>query len=158
MEEGLWRLDAVGGASAEAARGREHPAPPARRGPEPRQGDADRGHPKKALAPARCREMIDFVKTVFGVSVRRACRAVPAPRSTYHYAPRRPPQDVLRKRIRELAETHVRYGYRRIHILLRREGWEISVTIRRRPRTGLSAFPRGLWVWSAWEPISLRDG
>ena len=67
--------------------------------------------------------MIDFVKTVFGGSVRRACRAVPAPRSTYHYVHRRPPQDVLRKRIRELAETHVRYGYRRIHILLRREGW-----------------------------------
>lgn len=71
--------------------------------------------------------MIDFVRTVFGVSVRRACRGVPAPRSTYHYVPRRPPQDVLRKRIRELAETHVRCGYRRIHILLRREGWEINV-------------------------------
>jgi putative transposase len=71
--------------------------------------------------------MIDFVKTVFGVSVRRACRAVPAPRSTYHYIARRPSQDVLRKRIRELAETHVRYGYRRIHILLRREGWEVNV-------------------------------
>jgi putative transposase len=71
--------------------------------------------------------MIDFVRTVFGVSVRRVCRAVPAPRSTYHYVHRRPPQDVLRKRIRELAETHVRYGYRRIHILLQREGWEINV-------------------------------
>jgi hypothetical protein len=35
-----------------------------------------------------------------------------------------------------------------------------DVTIRRRPRTVavLSAFPWGLWVWSAWEPISLRDG
>ena len=71
--------------------------------------------------------MIDFVKTVFGVSVRRACRAVPAPRSTYHYVGRRPSQDVLRKRIRELAETHIRYGYRRIHILLQREGWDINV-------------------------------
>jgi putative transposase len=71
--------------------------------------------------------MIDFVKTVFGVSVRRACRGVPAPRSTYHYVSRRPPQDVLSKRIRELAETHVRYGYRRIHILLQREGWKVNV-------------------------------
>jgi len=71
--------------------------------------------------------MIDFVKTVFGVSVRRACRAVPAPRSTYHYVGKRPPQDVLRKRIRELAETHVRYGYRRIHILLQREGWPMNI-------------------------------
>lgn len=71
--------------------------------------------------------MIDFVKTVFGVSVRRVCRAVPAPRSTYHYVSKRPPQDVLRKRIRELAETHVRYGYRRIHILLQREGWRVNI-------------------------------
>ena len=59
--------------------------------------------------------MIDFVKTVFGVSVRRACQTVPAPRSTCHYASKRPPQDVLRKRIRELAETHVRYGCHRVH-------------------------------------------
>jgi hypothetical protein len=29
---------------------------------------------------------------------------------------------VLMKRIREIAETRVRYGYRRIHVLLRREG------------------------------------
>ncbi|GAD55796.1 mobile element protein [Limimaricola cinnabarinus LL-001] len=71
--------------------------------------------------------MIDFVKTVFGVSIRRACRAVQAPRSTYHYVARRPPQEMLRKRIRELAETHVRYGYRRIHILLCREGWRVNV-------------------------------
>lgn len=71
--------------------------------------------------------MIDFVKTVFGVSVRRACQTVPAPRSTCHYASKRPPQDVLRKRIRELAETHVRYGCRRIHILLQREGWPVNI-------------------------------
>lgn len=71
--------------------------------------------------------MIDFAKTVFGVSVRRACRGVPAPRSTYHYVSRRPSQDVLSKRIRELAGTHVRYGYRRIHSLLQREGWKVNV-------------------------------
>ncbi len=71
--------------------------------------------------------MIDFVKTVFGVSVRRACRAVAAPRSTYHYVAKRPRQDVLRKRIRKLAETRVRYGCRRIHILLQREGWLVNI-------------------------------
>lgn len=71
--------------------------------------------------------MVDFVRTAFQVSIRRACRAVPAPRSSYHYRSVRPPQDVLRKRIRELAETHVRYGYRRIHVLLRRDGWAVNV-------------------------------
>ena len=42
--------------------------------------------------------------------VRRVFRAVPAPRSTFHSRPRRPGQAILRKRIRELAETRVRYG------------------------------------------------
>ena len=49
-----------------------------------------------------------------------------AGRSTYHYASRRPPHAVLSKRIREIAETRVRYGYRRIHVLLRREGWQVN--------------------------------
>jgi len=65
--------------------------------------------------------MINFVRSCFGVSVRRVCRAVPAARASYHYLSIRPSQEPLRKRIREIAETHVRYGYRRIHILLRRE-------------------------------------
>jgi len=36
------------------------------------------------------------------------------------------PQAVLNKRIKEIAETRVRYGYRRIHVLLRREGWRVN--------------------------------
>ena len=79
------------------------------------------------MTPARGREMIDFVREAFQVSIRRACRAVPAPRATYHYRSRRPEQAPLRKRIREIAETRMRYGYRRIHVLLRREGWHVNV-------------------------------
>jgi len=60
------------------------------------------------------------------VSIRRACAVLKARRSTYHYKSRRPSQAVLRKRIREIAETRVRYGYRRIHVLLRREGWQVN--------------------------------
>ncbi len=71
--------------------------------------------------------MVDFVRTTFRVSIRRACKAVPAPRSTYHYRSRRPEQAVLRKRIREFAQMRIRYGYRRIWILLRQEGWPINV-------------------------------
>lgn len=48
-------------------------------------------------------------------------------KSTYNYRTSRPSQVALRLRIRELAETHVRYGYRRIHILLCREGWRVNV-------------------------------
>ena len=39
---------------------------------------------------------------------------------------RRPGQAALERRIREICETRVRYGYRRVHVQLRREGWEIS--------------------------------
>lgn len=49
--------------------------------------------------------MVDFLRTSFQVSIRRACRAVPACRATYHYRPVRADQAVLRKRIREIAET-----------------------------------------------------
>lgn len=52
---------------------------------------------------------------------------MPAPRTTCHYASKWPPQDVLRKRIRKLAEIHVRYGWRRIHIVLQREGWPVNI-------------------------------
>jgi putative transposase len=79
------------------------------------------------MTPVRGREMIDFVREAFQVSIHRACRAVPAPRATYHYRSRRPEQAPLRKRIREIAETRMRYGYRRIHVLLRREGWHVNV-------------------------------
>jgi putative transposase len=56
------------------------------------------------------------------VSIPRACRAVPVDRSTYHYRSKRAGQTLLMKRIKEIAETRVRYGYRRIQVLLRREG------------------------------------
>jgi putative transposase len=56
----------------------------------------------------------------------RKCAARRTSRSTYLYEHRRPEQASLRKRIRELSEARVRYGYRRIHVLLRREGWTIN--------------------------------
>ena len=43
--------------------------------------------------------------------------------SSYHYKPRRRDQAGLEARIREIAQVRVRYGYRRVHVLLRREGW-----------------------------------
>jgi putative transposase len=40
------------------------------------------------------------------------------------------------KRIKEIAETRVRYGYRRIHVLLKREGWLVNA------KAGLPAVSR----------------
>jgi putative transposase len=39
---------------------------------------------------------------------------------------RRPPQTVLRRRLHEIAEVRLHYGYRRMHVLLRREGWKVN--------------------------------
>jgi len=61
--------------------------------------------------------------TEWGVSIRRACRVCELDTSTYHYRSRRPGQAALELRIKEICQTRVRYGYRRIHIQLRREGW-----------------------------------
>jgi len=61
--------------------------------------------------------------TDYQVSNRRACSVVLLGRSTWHYTSRRRDDSILRKRIREIAQTRVRYGCQRIFTLLRREGW-----------------------------------
>ncbi len=49
-----------------------------------------------------------------------------AERSSYRYCGRRADQADLKKLMHEIAETRVRYGYRRINVLLRREGWDVN--------------------------------
>jgi putative transposase len=47
-------------------------------------------------------------------------------RSVYHYRSRRSDQGPLVARIKEIAAARVRYGYQRVHVLLRREGWKVN--------------------------------
>jgi putative transposase len=61
------------------------------------------------------------------VSIRRACRVFLCDTSTYHYKSRRSGQAELELRIKEICQTRVRYGYRRVHVLLRRDGWPVNV-------------------------------
>lgn len=61
------------------------------------------------------------------VASRTACGALRFDRSSFHYKSRRADQAPVERRIREICETRVRYGYRRVHVLLRREGWEINM-------------------------------
>jgi putative transposase len=78
------------------------------------------------LKPARRRQLVDEILTTWQVSIRRACGVIRAERSSYHYRGRRADQAALKKRIKEIAETRVRYGYRRVHVLLKREGWPVN--------------------------------
>jgi putative transposase len=60
------------------------------------------------------------------VSERRACRALGFPRASHRYQSVRDERAELRVRLRDLAASRVRYGYRRLHILLRRERWQVN--------------------------------
>lgn len=59
--------------------------------------------------------------------IRQACYALQLHRSVYYYQSYKDEQAALRVRIKEIAYSLVHYGYRRIHILLQREGYQISV-------------------------------
>ena len=95
----------------------------------------------------------------FEVSQRRACAVVEQPRSTQRLARTVPaaPEQHLRARLRELARDNPRYGYRRLHALLvreghavnhkriqrlcREEGLRVRVSRRKRARVGESTTP-----------------
>ena len=74
------------------------------------------------VGPAVKREAIAHLQTVMDLSERRACRIVGADRKMVRYRSCRPPDTDLRARLRELANERRRFGYRRLFILLRREG------------------------------------
>ena len=78
------------------------------------------------MRPVRKRKLVDEVRGEWGVSIRRACGVFLIDTSTYHYKSRRPGQAHLEQRIKEICQTRVRYGYRRVHVLLRREGVRIN--------------------------------
>jgi putative transposase len=75
---------------------------------------------------------VDEVREVWKLSIRKACQALRIDRSLYTYKSRRGEQAPLKQRIKEICETRVRYGYRRVHVLLLREGWSINMKRTRR--------------------------
>ncbi len=62
----------------------------------------------------------------YGVSGRKVCRVLQCHRSVYDYESRKDEQATLRIRIKDIAQARVSYGYRRIHVLLQREGWKVN--------------------------------
>ncbi len=78
------------------------------------------------VGPQVKRQAVDVLMDERGLGITRACGLVGISRSLYGYRSRRPACTELRDRICELAGEKRRYGYRRIHILLRREGWQVN--------------------------------
>ena len=69
---------------------------------------------------------MDYLRAAWQASIRRACGALQAERSSYHYKGKRTDPVALKTRIKEIAETRVRHGYLRITVLLKREGWPVN--------------------------------
>lgn len=108
------------------------------------------------MKPAQRRAAVAYVQEQFGCSQRQACRLVGSARSTIRYR-RRPQRDeaALRTRLTAMAAQRPRFGYRRLHVLLRREGIKINhkrverlyreegLAVRRRTRKSLTPIRRG---------------
>ena len=70
--------------------------------------------------------IVDWLVEIYAVSKRRACRLMQMYWSSYNYQPVKKDERVLIIRIGDLAASRVRYGYRRITVLLKREGWQVG--------------------------------
>jgi transposase InsO family protein len=124
--------------------------------------------------------VVKYLKGRYSVSVKNACRCVRLHRSAWYYQAHPDLQTELRQRVRKIAHARVRFGYRRILMLLRREGWDLGknrlyrvyreegwVYVRNgrgamcpRPTAKKDARQLGPTMsgaWTSW-PISLRMG
>ncbi|WP_376699667.1 IS3 family transposase [Sphingomonas endophytica] len=81
---------------------------------------------KKMVTPAAKRQAVAHLQTTLGMSERRACAVVGADRTSMRYRSCRADDGDLRSRLCELAQQRRRFGYRRLHILLRRDGITIN--------------------------------
>jgi putative transposase len=77
-------------------------------------------------SPRAKREAVTMLMTERDYGVTRACGLVQISRSLYRYRSRRPACVKLCERITEIAQAKRRYGYRRIYVRLRREGWAVN--------------------------------
>jgi putative transposase len=102
------------------------------------------------VTPTARREAAEFLVSDREVSVQHACGLIGLSRSSFYHEPVRPNDDGLRSAIRKVAEERRRWGYRRIVVKLRREGWpdnhkriariyrEEALQVRRRKRKRIS--------------------
>lgn len=78
------------------------------------------------VTPAAKRDAVAHLCRSWKVSERRACAVIGTDRSAVRYVSRRPSDELIRTRLRELAAIRGRFGYRRLHVLLDREGLRLN--------------------------------
>lgn len=127
------------------------------------------------VKPAVGRKAVGFVCSEFGMSERRACRALGVSRTSNRYRSRRVVVPELVADLREQAMQRPRFGYRRLQIMLRRKGWTVNHKlvyrllrdhgwlVRRRQRKRLASVPRldpapPTRVNEAWAMDFVSDG
>jgi len=127
------------------------------------------------VSPQAKREAVEVLMTVQCFGVTRACGLVGISRSLYRYRSRRPDCTPLRSRIEEIAAIKRRYGYRRVYLRLRREGWQVNrkrvyriyrdagPAVRRRKRKRIGLFerkplPKPIAANLSWSMDFVADG
>src|SRR6266849_4213115 len=109
------------GAGSEAVARREHAAAETGSRSQSGQRSLAVGDPKKRLELVARKAAVEQVREEYAFSERRACGLMTMAVSTYRYQTRRS-DEPLRTRLVELAREKPRFGYRRLHVLLRRCG------------------------------------
>jgi putative transposase len=106
------------------------------------------------VRPAVRRQAVEHVQQAFGLSERSACRALGFPRASHRYESTRVDAPELEAKLREVAVQRPRFGYRRLHLMLRRAGLNVNhkriyrlyrlegLTVRIKRRKRLAASPR----------------
>ena len=122
----LWRDGSLRRPRAEGAGGGEPQAEEAAGGDDARCIDAEGDARKKLLTPSLRRRAVTWAVREKGYSQRRACGLVGLHPKTYRYASKRPGDEELRAKLRELASQRRRFGYRRLGLMLERQGIKLN--------------------------------
>lgn len=78
------------------------------------------------MTPAAYREAAAHLRSAYEMSERRACRVLGVDRTSVRYQAKRADDGALRDRLKALAQERRRFGYRRLHVMLRREGHAVN--------------------------------
>jgi putative transposase len=78
------------------------------------------------VTPDAKRKAVVHLMEVHQVSQRRACSALNVDRSTVRYQSRRSDDKDLRDAMKAVAKERRRFGYRRLHVMVERQGWQVN--------------------------------